>query len=82
MRKNRNSLVGKTVMNEKGIPIGVIKESLFDIKSGEIKSLLINPSNKIDLKEFKQNKQGQIILPVDCISTIQDVVVFEKDPLL
>ena len=82
MRKSKNSLIGKTVMNGKGIPIGVIKESLFDIDSGEITSLLINPSNKIDLKEYEQNKQGQIVIPIDCISTVQDVVVFEKDPLL
>ena len=82
MRKSKKRLVGKTVMNEKGIPIGVIKKSLFDIDSGEITSLLVNPSSKIDLDEYIQNKQGEILLPIDSISTVQDIVVFEKNPFL
>lgn len=69
-------------MSEKGISIGVIKKSLFDSTSGKITSLLVKPSFKIDPKEFERNKQGEIVLPGDCISTVQDVVIFEKNPLL
>lgn len=69
-------------MNEEGIPIGVIKKSLFDANSGKITSLLINPSQIIDPKEYIQNKDGEIVLPANCISPVQDVVVFEKNSCL
>ena len=82
MRKPKNSLIGKTVMSEAGIPIGVIKKSLFDVISGKITSLLIKPSHKIDPKEYKQNKQGEIVLPINRISSVQDVLVFEKNSCL
>jgi sporulation protein YlmC with PRC-barrel domain len=82
MRKTKNNLIGKTVMSENGILIGVIKKSLVNTGSGEITSFLITPSRKIDSKEYKKNKQGEIFLPVDCISTVKDIVIFEKDPIL
>jgi sporulation protein YlmC with PRC-barrel domain len=82
MRKTKNSLIGKTVMSGKGIPIGVIKKSLVDATSGKITSLLVKPSHKIDSKEYKQNRQGEIVLSVDCISPVQDVIVFENNPCL
>jgi sporulation protein YlmC with PRC-barrel domain len=82
MGKTKNSLIGKTALSERGIPIGVIKKSLVDAASGKITSFLITPSHQIDTKEYKLNKQGEIFLPVDCISTVQDIVVFEKNPFL
>ena len=82
MRKTENSLIGKTVMSGKGIPIGVINKSLVDAASGKITSLLVKPSHKIDPKEYMQNKQGEIVLPINCISPVQDVVVFEKNHYL
>jgi sporulation protein YlmC with PRC-barrel domain len=82
MKHSKNSIIGKTVMSETGVPIGIIKKSLVDSISGKITSLLIDPSHTIDLTKYNQNKQGDIVLPIDFISPVRDVFVFEKDSWL
>jgi sporulation protein YlmC with PRC-barrel domain len=71
-------LIGKTVMSEEGIPIGIIKKSLRNSVSGEITSILLEPSNDIDISNYKKNNQGRIILPFENISPVQDVIIIEK----
>ena len=81
MDLSKNKLIGKTVMNEEGIPIGVIKKSLIDYDSGEVTSILIEPSKEIDINNYKQNNRGRIILPFENISPVQDVIIIEKEPI-
>ncbi len=78
MELSKNELIGKNVMNEKGILIGIIKKSLLDINSGELSSILIEPSKEIDIENFQKNEHGKIVLPCECISQVQDVIIFEN----
>ena len=81
MDLTKKELIGKTVMNEEGIPIGIIKNSLRNADSGKINSLLIEPSKEIDISNYKKNNQGRIILPFENISPVQDVIIIEKEPI-
>ena len=81
MDLTKKELIGKTVMSGEGIPIGIIKKSLKDTESGEINSLLIEPSKEIDTTNYKKNNQGRIILPFENISPVQDVIIIEKEPI-
>lgn len=46
--------------------------------SGELKSILVEPSKEINSQEYKLNKQGDIILPLECLSPVKDVIIMEK----
>jgi sporulation protein YlmC with PRC-barrel domain len=78
MELTKNELIGKDVINEKGILIGIIKKSLLDTNSGELSSILIEPSKEIDIENFQKNENGKIVLPCECISKVQDVIIFEN----
>jgi sporulation protein YlmC with PRC-barrel domain len=74
-------LVGKTVMNDEGIQIGIIKKFLFDKKTGNIRTILIEPSKEININDYKRNEQGRIIIPFENVSSVQDVMIIEKEPV-
>ena len=78
MEISEKELIGKTVMSEKGFPVGVIKKYLMDNISGELESILVEPSKEINSQEYKLNKQGDIILPLGCLSPVKDVVIMEE----
>ena len=75
----KKGLIGKTVMSGEGIPIGIIKNSLRNTDTGKINSLLIEPSKKIDINDYKKNNEGIIILPFENVSPVQDVIIYEKE---
>ena len=81
MYLSKKGLIGKTVMSEEGIPIGIIKKSILDVDSGEINSLLIEPSKEIDISNYKKNNKGRIILTFENIFPVQDVIIIEKEPI-
>jgi sporulation protein YlmC with PRC-barrel domain len=78
MEQVENDLIGKIVMSKIGASIGVIKKSMVDNDSGEIRSVLIDPSQEIDPEKFSLNEQGDIILPYQNISAVQDMLIFEE----
>ena len=81
METSEDELIGKIVMSGEGRIIGIIKDSLVDNHTGKSTSILVKPSKEIDIGKYKQNKQGSIILPFDCITPVQDVIIIEKEPL-
>ncbi len=81
MDLSKKELIGKTVISEEGITIGIVKKSLVDRKSGEINYLLLKPSKEIDINNYEKNNQGRIILPFENISPVQDVIIIEKEPI-
>ena len=79
METFKKELIGKIVMSGEGIPIGIIKESLLDKNTGDVKSILIEPSKDINISNYKLNNQGRIILPFENISHVKDIVIIEKE---
>ncbi len=78
MVETMQNLTGKIVRSKQGMPIGVIKKSLIDDKTGSITSLLIDPTTHINSEEYKVNENGEIILPYHCVSPVKDALIFEE----
>jgi sporulation protein YlmC with PRC-barrel domain len=74
-------LIGKTVLNAKGVIIGRILESISDSISGDIISVLIEPSKEVNLQSYSLTDHGQIIFPFSRLSCVKDIVIIEE-PLL
>mgnify|MGYP006283836525 CR=1 FL=1 len=78
MKSFEKELIGKKVMSDIGVPIGVIKESFVDSDSGEIQTVVLDPFQNINVEQFKHNEQGDIVLPAQDICSVQDMFVFEE----
>ena len=78
MEKPTSNLIGKMVLNVKGILIGVIQESISNGISGEIKSVLIKPAKEIDLQKYTLTNNGEIEIPFSFLSSVKDVVIIEE----
>lgn len=75
MRMPENELRGKTVMTEGGLLIGVLRNIIMDQKTGELKNLLIEPSEDIDTRLYHLDERGYIVLDFDSVKSVKDVVI-------
>ena len=79
MNGSEEKLIGKTIMNNEGYIIGLIKDLLIDEKTGESKSILVKPSKEIDPLTYKHNEQGDIIFPLESIKTVKNISILENN---
>ncbi len=80
MEISEDELIGKTVMSEKGVSIGVIKKCLMKSNdAGDPGSILVSPSKEIDILDYKTNTKGDIIISLSNITQIKNVVILEKN---
>jgi len=75
MRIPESELRGKTVMTEGGLLIGVLRNITMDQKTGELKNLLIEPSEDIDTRLYHLDEKGHIVLDFDSVKSVKDVVI-------
>jgi sporulation protein YlmC with PRC-barrel domain len=78
MENANDVLIGKTVLNAKGVIIGRIMESIKDGISGEITSVLIQPSKEVNLQKYTLTNRGEIIFPFSSLSSVKDIIVIEE----
>ena len=78
MEKSNDLLIGKTVLNAKGVIIGVIKESIKDSVSGQIMSVLIKPSKEVNLQKYVLTDHGEIIFPFSSLSSVKNIIIAEE----
>jgi sporulation protein YlmC with PRC-barrel domain len=71
-------LIGKTVLNAKGVVIGRVQESIKDSISGEITMVLIKPSKEVNLQKYTLTDQGEIVFPFSSLSSVKDIIVIEE----
>jgi sporulation protein YlmC with PRC-barrel domain len=79
MNQEESELIGKTVMDEKGIPIGVITNLLIDNTSEGSPSILIKPSELLDKGGYEFNSHGNIIVSLKRINPVKNIVILEKN---
>ena len=79
MDLSEDELIGKTVLSEKGVPIGVIKKCLIESNAVDSESIIVSPSKEIEVRDYKSNTEGDIIIPLSRITPIKDVLIFEKN---
>jgi len=75
MRIFENELRGKTVMTEGGLIIGILRNITMDQKTGELKNLLVEPSEDIDVRLYHLDEKGHIVLDFDSVKSVRDVVI-------
>jgi len=75
MRFTESELRGKTVMSESGLFLGVLRNITVDPQTGELKNILIEPSEDIDSRLYHVDEKGHIILGFDTIKSVKDVVI-------
>lgn len=75
MRILESDLRGKTVMSEEGLYLGILRNSLVDEKTGELLSILVEPSEDIDPRLYHLDEIGHLVFPFDTIRSVKDVVI-------
>jgi sporulation protein YlmC with PRC-barrel domain len=75
MRKFITELKGKTVMTNDGQILGMIENFVVDTTTGEIQHVLVVPAEEIEVRLFRTDAQGRLILPFSEMNAVRDVVV-------
>ncbi|HEB37080.1 MAG: PRC-barrel domain-containing protein [Thermoplasmata archaeon] len=75
MRVAENEVRGKTVMSEGGLFLGILRNITVDQKTGELRNLLIEPSEDIDTRLYHVDEHGHIVLDFDTVKSVKDVVI-------
>jgi sporulation protein YlmC with PRC-barrel domain len=77
MRKFLTELLNKTVMTNDGQILGMISNFVVDTSNGDIKHVLVTPSEDIEARLFQTDADGRLILPFKSMRSVKDVVVME-----
>ncbi|MFQ5909202.1 MAG: PRC-barrel domain-containing protein [Thermoplasmata archaeon] len=77
MKKFATELRGKTVMTNDGQILGMIENFMIDTRSGKLHDVLVIPAEEIEIRLFKTDPQGRIVLPFTGMKAIKDVVVMD-----
>ena len=75
MKIPESELRGKTVMTEGGLLIGILRNVTMDLGTGELKNLLVEPSEDIDTRLYHLDEKGHIVLDFDSVKSVKDVVI-------
>jgi sporulation protein YlmC with PRC-barrel domain len=70
-----NELRGKTVMSEEGLYLGIFRNSTVDEKTGELRNILVEPSEDVDPRLYHLDQQGHLVFPFESIKSVKDVVI-------
>ena len=75
MKIPENELRGKTVMSEEGLYLGIFRNSTVDEKTGELRNILVEPSEDVDPRLYHLDPQGHLVFPIESIKSVKDVVI-------
>ena len=75
MKITENELRGKSVMSEEGLYLGVMRNSTVDSKTGQLKTILVEPSDDVDPRLYHLDKQGHLVFPFETIKSVKDVII-------
>ncbi len=75
MKITETDLRGKTVMTEEGLYLGIMRNTTVDVKTGELKGILIEPSDDIDPRLYHLDNQGHLVFPFESVKSVKDVII-------
>ena len=75
MKVFEDELRGKTVMSEEGVYLGILRNSMFEEKTGSLTNILIEPSEEIDPRLYHLDDMGHLVFPFESIRSVKDVVI-------
>lgn len=77
MKRFVTELTGKTVMTNDGRILGVIENFVVDTRNGHVQDVLVAPAEDVDVRAFRADPRGRLLLPFPGMRAIRDVVVME-----
>jgi sporulation protein YlmC with PRC-barrel domain len=75
VRVTETELRGKTVMSEEGLYLGILRNTLVNEHTGELLTILVEPSEDIDPRLYNLDEMGHIVFPFEMIKSIKDVII-------
>ena len=75
MKVLENELRGKTVMSEEGLYLGILRNTLVDERTGELRNILVEPSEDIDPRLYHLDDMGHLVFPFETIKSVKDVII-------
>ena len=77
MKKFVSELRGKTVMTNEGQILGMIENFVVDTITGELQHVLVIPAEEVEVRLYRTDAQGKLILPFNEMKAVRDVVVMD-----
>lgn len=77
MKKFMTELRGKTVMTNDGQILGMIENFVADTVTGDLQHVLVIPAEEVEVRLFRSDAQGRLILPFSEMRAVRDVVVMD-----
>jgi sporulation protein YlmC with PRC-barrel domain len=62
-------------MSEEGLYLGVLRNTTVDEKTGELVSVLVEPSDDVDPRLYHLDDQGRLVFPFNSIKSVKDVII-------
>lgn len=75
MKLLATELRGKTVMSDDGLFLGRLRSITMNEDSGDLSSVLVEPSEDVDARLFKRDGRGYLVFPFGNIRSVRDVIV-------
>ncbi len=72
------SLIGRNVVSDRGTVIGKLADLAIEPMSGKVMMLIIKPNKEIDLRFYKLNEQGEMMLPFTAVKAVKDVLIINE----
>ena len=79
MKVMENELRGKRVMSSEGMFIGTLRNITVNEKTGELESILVEPSDKIDPRLYHQDEKGYLLFPFESVKSVRDVIIIGEE---
>ena len=77
MKKFISELRGKTVMTDEGQILGMIENFVVDTVTGDLQHVLVIPAEEVEIRLYRTDAQGRLILPFNEMKAVRDVVVMD-----
>ncbi len=76
-------IIGKPVVSKSGKKMGIVKDLIYDVRSGEIINFSVKDATSY-AKEFKLEKdeEGDILLPYSAVISVGDFVVVSEEDIV
>lgn len=75
MKIFESELRGKTVMSDEGTYLGILRNTTVNERTGDLVSLLVEPSDEIDSRLYHQDPEGHLVFAFDSVRSVRDVIV-------
>ncbi len=70
-------LQGKNIMTADGKYLGQVDNVVVDTNSGDLQHLLVIPTEEIDIRDYKTDRTGRVVLPFNKIKSMKDVIILK-----